>query len=356
MCAGKVVAVQYGASPAAWLREEDETTPFARSAPDKCSGSPNAFPFVSFLVTSYNKSKYLPAVLASVWHEAQAVGGEIILIDDGSIDGSDQICSDFVNKHPSVQYTRQENCGIYQTVNDMAAKARGRWVRFCDSDDPLIHGSTRRLIDVAEQAAAGVAYGRGIPYGPSPVSGEHAGIPIVRNGETTVHADGVMHLIREMNFTPSMTIYSREVLANALPLPVHLISCQDLALLFPVASHTSLARVNQPVCFYLQGAPNQLSANHALTLQQTIRITQHYRKQLSFRHKRAALLKAANRTRRWLRKVRPERNSIGQQIWLLGIAVRAKLGLLNFNATIDKIAKIYERDLQPILERRAKPF
>jgi glycosyltransferase involved in cell wall biosynthesis len=320
------------------------------------SGNSTPAPKVSFLVTSYNKAKFLPPVLESVWREAQSVGGEIILVDDGSTDGSERICASFADNHPEIHYWRQENQGIYPTVNLIAGKAQGEWVRFCDSDDPLISGSTQRLIEVAGAQIAGVAFGRAIEYGPNPVPNERMEEQVVGQGASQVHEDGLMYLIREMNFCPSMAIYRRELLEKALPLPVDFVSCQDLAMLFPVVHRARLAWIDEPVCFYLKGVPNQLSANHALTIQQTIRITQRYGDLLSPRHKRAAILKAANRTRRWLRNARPDRNSISLQLRLLTIGLLARLSLIDFKQTLGKIAEYYEHDLRPILEGRAKPF
>lgn len=331
------------------------TAPAERTLQGQPVSHPSAIP-VSFLVTSYNKAAYLPAVLDSVWREAQAVGGEVILVDDGSSDGSERICAAFAELHPEILYWRQENRGIYQTVNSIAAKARGQWVRFCDSDDPLISGSTRRLVEIAKETGAGVVYGRAIVYGPEPLSGEKLSLRISSPSATNVHPDGVMYLIRGMNFTPSMAVCRGDALMEALPLPADLVSCQDLALWLPIVSRLPLAWINEPVCFNLKGVPNQLTANNALTLQQTIRITQRNAGLLSARHKRAALLKAANRTRRWLRQMGPDRNSLGVQMWLIGINARARFGTIDFNATLDKIAHYYEHELEPILTRRTRPF
>jgi hypothetical protein len=311
---------------------------------------------VSFLVTSYNKGAYLSAVLESVWDEARSVGGEIILVDDGSTDGSERVCASFTEAHPTVHYWRQDNRGIYATMNIIAAKARGEWVRFCDSDDPLIPGSTARLMKTAIDTGAGVAFGRGILYGPKPLAADAVLTWRAPPGRVRLHADGIMYLIRSMHFTPSMALYRRDVLQNALPLTADLVSCQDLALLFPVLRRAALVSIDEPVCYSLQGAPNQLSANHALTLQQTIRITQRNAHSLSRAHKRAALLKAANRTRRWLRKDHPEDNSLAMQTWLFGIATGARFGLVDFSRSLDKIAALYERELQPILDKEARPF
>jgi len=43
---------------------------------------------VSYLVTVYQKAKFLPTVLAAIAEERAGTGGEIIVIDDGSTDGS----------------------------------------------------------------------------------------------------------------------------------------------------------------------------------------------------------------------------------------------------------------------------
>jgi hypothetical protein len=115
--------------------------------------------------------------------------------------------------------------------------------------------------------------------------------------------------------------------------------------------------VDTPVCHYLTGAANQLSANAVLTLQQTIRITQRNSQFLAPAHKRAALLKAINRTRRMLKRhspLKPER--MVTQFWLLLAAVRTKLGLSDFDATLDAVASLHERNLGALLSRSAKPF
>jgi glycosyltransferase involved in cell wall biosynthesis len=311
---------------------------------------------VSFIVTSYNKAAYLPAVLETVWREATAIGGEVILVDDGSTDGSERICEAFAASHDLASYRRQENRGVYATINSIASGAKGAWIRFCDSDDPLIPGSTARLIRAAQSQGAGVAYGTAIAYGPNPLPADrlHSWPGPAKDAEA--HSDALMYLIRGMNFTPSMSVYSRAALVEALPLPAGLISCQDLAMLFPALRRNKLARIDEPVCFNLKGAPNQLSANYALTIHQTIRITRHFADLLSPDHKRAALLKAANRTRRWLRGRRGSPGAIAEHLWLLTVTARARLGHIEFKDTLEKIATIYEHDLAPILAKRVRPY
>jgi cellulose synthase/poly-beta-1,6-N-acetylglucosamine synthase-like glycosyltransferase len=54
---------------------------------------------VSFLVIAHNDAPVLAVVLKSVWREARATGGEVILADDGSTDGSDRICAAFARSY-----------------------------------------------------------------------------------------------------------------------------------------------------------------------------------------------------------------------------------------------------------------
>lgn len=329
------MTVSIGGGPAHRLREEIE---------------------VSFLITSYNKCDYLPGVLESVRREAEECKAEILLVDDGSTDGSDKICEEFAKSFANVRFFNQANRGIFATVNAIALKAGGAWIRFCDSDDPLIPGSTKRLIEAAVQNGAGVAYGNAVDYGPRPLPMDRLGERLHGGSSTTLHDDALMYLIRGMNFYPSSAVYARRVLPSALPLPANMISCQDLALLFPIARKHKIVHLDEPVCFHLGSVKNQLSANYCLTIQQTIRITQLFESMLSPPHKRAALVKAANRTRRWLRRSSPEQNSLRVQAWLLTINLLAKLGLLNFGQTLDHIAKYYEHELQPILEGHERPY
>ena len=324
--------------------------------PPGTSGKARANPRVTFIVTSYNKATYLPTVLESVWLEAQDVDGDVLLVDDGSTDGSERLCARFAQSHPGISYTSQENAGIYRTLNRHAPLAQGEWVRFCDGDDPLVPGSTRQLVDAAACHGAMVAHGRPIDYGPEPLSQLPAATETGAHCASGCHADPFMFVIRSLNFTPSCSLYRRSALEKAFPLPEHLVSCQDYAMLLPVLAQGALAWVDAPVCCYLSGVANQLSANDALTRQQTMRITEHYRDLLAQRHRRAAMLKAAQRTRRWLRKARPEDNSFLAQLWLLGIVARVKLGFFNLQSDLDPLARIYEDDLRDILSGDARAY
>jgi len=319
--------------------------------------SPNKFrTLVTFIVTSYNKAPFLPVVLATVGREATAVNGQMIVVDDGSTDKSAEICAAFAKAHPEVMFQYHQNCGVFRTLNRVIAKAAGEWIRFCDSDDPIIQGSTQRLIEAASAAEAPIAYGAAIPYGPLPLPEKVVMGAAVSGGKVGVHEDGAMYLLQRMGFTPSRAIYRRAALMQAFPLPEHLVSCQDLALSLAPAVGAPIAWVDEPMCFCLEGVEQQLSANRALMWHQITRIVQHYAGWMSPRHQRTALIKACHRARRFHGDRQHNLAALACRVWLVSIVVRARLGLCNVPAMLDSIARSYEEELAPLIKGSQRVF
>lgn len=311
---------------------------------------------VSYLLTSYNKAAFLPCVLESIRREQAATGGQIIIIDDGSSDGSAELCRDFAAENTGVVLFEQENRGVYAALNRILPLATGKWIRLCDSDDPLILGSTDYLIEMAEQDDAAIAYGAAVSYGPEPLP--LAALETVRPVACAsyVHPDAILHLITAMDFTTSRAIYRTRLAKAALPLPDHLISCQDFAPALRMTAKGLLVRLRDPVCFYLAGAPNQLSASEALTRHQTIRILQSSRSLLKRRHRNAAIAVSY----RWRRRdLRGERRGLRFQFGKMALktlSAATRLGFYDWHRALDAFASPYESQLGAIIGRRAKPY
>ncbi|MGB0084702.1 MAG: glycosyltransferase [Rhodomicrobiaceae bacterium] len=311
---------------------------------------------VSYLLTSYNKAGFLPCVLESIRREHAETGGEIIIIDDGSTDGSAVICRDFADLDPRVVLIEQPNHGIYAALNRIVPLAKSPWIRLCDSDDPLIPGSTAYLIEMAGLTGAAIAYGAAIDYGPQPLRVEAltTGRPATR--APFIHPDALLHLIEAMDFTTSRAIYRTNAAKTALPLPEILISCQDFALALRMTANGKLVRMPDPVCFYLRGASNQLSASHALTRHQTIRILQASRHYLQRRHRDAAV-KVSYQCRR--RELRREQTGFAFQIRKLSLkalSAATRFGFYDWHRALDVFAAPYESQIGALIRRRTKPY
>ena len=89
---------------------------------------------ISIIVPIYNKQKYLYACLESL-RKQTFKEIQIIMIDDGSTDKSEEICQDFVNKDSRFEYYFYENSGCSKSRNRGISKAHGKFILFIDADD-----------------------------------------------------------------------------------------------------------------------------------------------------------------------------------------------------------------------------
>jgi glycosyltransferase involved in cell wall biosynthesis len=83
------------------------------------------------IIPTFNRAAVIPRAIHSVLAQTRSVG-EIIVVDDGSTDETEQVVS---RGFPYVRYIRQENAGVSAARNAGIQAARGRWIAFLDSDD-----------------------------------------------------------------------------------------------------------------------------------------------------------------------------------------------------------------------------
>lgn len=99
----------------------------------------------SIVVPVYNVKQWLPrsveAILANDTAET-----ELLLVDDGSTDGSGELCEQYAAAHPElIRVLRQTNAGPGAARNAGIAAAKGEWLLFVDSDDRLAPNALSRL-------------------------------------------------------------------------------------------------------------------------------------------------------------------------------------------------------------------
>lgn len=92
-------------------------------------------PKVSVVVPVFNDAELLPGTLEALLAQTlQPI--EIVLSDDGSTDGSADLCRRFAAEHPDVaRFVSGPNRGVSVARNRGLDAARGEWVAFCDADD-----------------------------------------------------------------------------------------------------------------------------------------------------------------------------------------------------------------------------
>lgn len=91
-------------------------------------------PQISIVIPIYNVELYLQECLDSICKQSFR-DIEIILVDDGSIDGSVEISKLYAEKDSRIQVICQQNAGPSAARNKGIRKASGEWVVFVDSDD-----------------------------------------------------------------------------------------------------------------------------------------------------------------------------------------------------------------------------
>lgn len=109
---------------------------------------------ISVIVPVYNVELYLrkciDSILAQTYRDL-----EILVVDDGSTDGSGKICDEY-KKDERVRVFHTENRGLSATRNLGLDKATGEWIGFVDSDDWIEPDMYEVLFRKAEETEADV--------------------------------------------------------------------------------------------------------------------------------------------------------------------------------------------------------
>lgn len=91
---------------------------------------------ISIVIPVYNTGKYLDLCMESVLAQT-FTNYEVILVDDGSTDGSAEICDKWASDNEKISVLHLENSGAAVARNIGAQNARGRYIAFVDSDDTV---------------------------------------------------------------------------------------------------------------------------------------------------------------------------------------------------------------------------
>lgn len=108
---------------------------------------------VSIIVPVFNGKAYLSACLNSLLHQTFR-DFRIYLIDDGSTDGTAEICGRYSAMDGRISLIRQENRGVSAARNTGLAQAKGEFVTFCDADDFWKPDHLEILLRAAEATGA----------------------------------------------------------------------------------------------------------------------------------------------------------------------------------------------------------
>ena len=107
---------------------------------------------MTVIVPVYNAEEYLARCAASL--DAQTMPQdrfEVVLVNDGSTDGSLALCQQLAKERPNYVVLSHENRGVSATRNEGMDAARGRYLMFLDPDDELSAPSISQLVATFDQ-------------------------------------------------------------------------------------------------------------------------------------------------------------------------------------------------------------
>ena len=106
-------------------------------------------PLLSVIVPIYNAEEYLSACIDSILYQ-KFFDLELILVDDGSIDQSLDICSNKAIDDTRIRVIHQENAGVTKARARGVEAASGEWITFVDADDWLPMDALESLMESAK--------------------------------------------------------------------------------------------------------------------------------------------------------------------------------------------------------------
>lgn len=90
-----------------------------------------SYPLISIIIPVYNVERYLRVCLDSIVNQ-RTNKYEVILIDDGSTDGSQKICDEYANRYTQVNVIHKKNEGVSSARNVGLDVAKGEWIWFVE--------------------------------------------------------------------------------------------------------------------------------------------------------------------------------------------------------------------------------
>ena len=121
-------------------------------------------PIISVIIPVYNTLSTLERCVESVLSQNIA-DMEVILVDDGSVDGSSALCDRLSGNHDHVRVIHRANGGLSAARNTGIDAASGIWIAFVDSDDELAPDTLEPNLELATQDIDLVEFPVAVHYG-----------------------------------------------------------------------------------------------------------------------------------------------------------------------------------------------
>ncbi len=120
-------------------------------------------PTVSVAMAVYNAECYVSEAIDSILNQT-FTDFELLIIDDGSTDGSLKILQDYAAKDDRISINHQENQGIFRTRNTLLHQSRGEFIAVMDADDIALPERLERQVAFLQQHQEVVCVGSSLDW------------------------------------------------------------------------------------------------------------------------------------------------------------------------------------------------
>ena len=222
-------------------------------------------PLVSVVIPAYNRAAHLPAAIDSVLAQTHT-DLELIVVDDGSDDGTANVLAAYAGKDPRVRSIRHgQRKGAQAARNTGIHASQGRWIAFLDSDDQWLSDSLELRLRLAEteqvQAVHSECYILRPSQAESPQGGASSGEEAKREcmGLRTLHGQIYKELLRQPSPMFQGLLVTKEALARIGYLDESIRSYQEWDSILRLAKHYRFAFLPQPTFIYNARNPSSIS-------------------------------------------------------------------------------------------------
>ena len=105
---------------------------------------------VSIIIPVYNSERYIAYIIEDLLNQSYE-NFEIIVINDGSTDNSQEILAEFEKRDERVKVVEVKNAGVSEARNLGISLAKGDYIRFIDADDRINKDSVKNMVDIVKK-------------------------------------------------------------------------------------------------------------------------------------------------------------------------------------------------------------
>lgn len=113
---------------------------------------------ISIIIPLYNKQAVIARTIESILSQSY-INWELIIVDDGSTDGSDEVVRLYLGDQ-RIRYIHKPNGGVSSARNRGIKEAKGEWICYIDADDYFLPEGLKTMVELAEKYNVKVAAGR----------------------------------------------------------------------------------------------------------------------------------------------------------------------------------------------------